>query len=570
MKKLSMRILSLALTLAIYVLLSIFNWAPIEEDAYIYFRCAENIAAGWGYVFNPMDERVEACSSITWLLLLAFFKILGFDVIHTTKIAGIVIGCLCLWMIYKISSRIIDIKSLHIFPSFFTALSLPFIMRNQMGLETPLYTFIFLCLVYVLLDQRFSLSCFVILLFMFALSRPEAMLIAFGMILIFYWYKKDRRETIKAFFTFVLLLVLIEVFRLIYFHDLLPNSFYHKMYPGKYHYGLLYTFNFFREFHMYLLFIPTFFSALKKNVMDNRSYFLLYIIILNCIGIILAGACYFPFYRHFVPVIPLVYILSFSLSIKIITKMNFQPYRSAVIAVFFIYALFALLYPEANWSIWKKERNFVMQNVRSFFKEPSSYIELLKTKIFDPRYEHTNTLDLQTLAGLFIRDNYLPGTTFVYDQMGRLPYNAGSDYYFIDSNGLTNKITGRAIFCIKNKRNKIFNTYKKIAQFIIITFYSNELFYCSGKDAADWIAEKQPDVILYCTLMRGIVIDELNKQRFIKKNYELAYYIPGILFLEKRGIIKKPFMNKHNLPVSYGDDIVKELKENEWVRGFLY
>ena len=71
-----------------YFLFSLLNYSYIAEDAFIYFRFAENLVAGYGYVFNP-GERVEGCSSVTWLFLLTFFRSLGFNILTISKILGI-------------------------------------------------------------------------------------------------------------------------------------------------------------------------------------------------------------------------------------------------------------------------------------------------------------------------------------------------------------------------------------------------------------------------------------------------------------------------------------------------
>lgn len=46
------------------------NDAPVPDDALIYFRVADNLAAGRGWVFNPGD-RVNACTSAVYPLVLA-------------------------------------------------------------------------------------------------------------------------------------------------------------------------------------------------------------------------------------------------------------------------------------------------------------------------------------------------------------------------------------------------------------------------------------------------------------------------------------------------------------------
>ncbi|MCM8787144.1 MAG: hypothetical protein NC935_03725 [Candidatus Omnitrophica bacterium] len=556
--------------IALYIILSIFNWTPIEEDAYIYFRFAENIAEGWGYVFNPFDEKVEACSSVIWLSLLVFLKLFGCNVILSAKILGIAIGCLSLCIINKISGCFLNSRYLASLPPFLTALNVPFIMRNQMGLETPISTLIYLCIILILLKNKYSFLLFFLFLCAFALSRPEAIFIAFFVIFFLYWYTNEKKfKIVTLLLCFLIFIAFCTYLRLIYFHDLLPNSFYHKVFPKKYYYGLQYTINFFKDYYAYIFFIPVLLSFFFiKRVWDKKTFFLFILIFINISWIILEGACYFPFYRHFVPVVPLFYILTLSISIKALPQPHSIMAIRSIVAAFIIYAIFILLFPPANWSVWKKDENYVSLNVKAFFKNPFSYISMLEKKIRDPRYEYKNVLDFQTLAGLFIKDNYLPGTTFVYDQMGRLPYNAGNSYFFIDSNGLTEKVIGRTIFCVQNKSSKIFNTYRKIAQTIIQYFYPSEYFYCNGQDAATWIVNREPDVILLCTLMKGIVIDELSKNFYIKQMYLPTYYLPGILFLEKKGLAKKPFKNQYNIPIVMGEKIEEVLKGNEWFKNF--
>ena len=50
--------------------LLLLGWNQIEEDAFIYLRAAENIADGYGYVFNRGGEPVETGSSFAWQMLL--------------------------------------------------------------------------------------------------------------------------------------------------------------------------------------------------------------------------------------------------------------------------------------------------------------------------------------------------------------------------------------------------------------------------------------------------------------------------------------------------------------------
>ena len=49
----------------VYLFLTLLTWNAIEEDAFIYVRVADNIADGFGYVFNRGGERVETG---TWFM----------------------------------------------------------------------------------------------------------------------------------------------------------------------------------------------------------------------------------------------------------------------------------------------------------------------------------------------------------------------------------------------------------------------------------------------------------------------------------------------------------------------
>lgn len=57
----SVRTTGLLAVVGLYLLLCLLTWNRIEEDAYTYFRLAENIAASEGYVFNrggpPITHR---------------------------------------------------------------------------------------------------------------------------------------------------------------------------------------------------------------------------------------------------------------------------------------------------------------------------------------------------------------------------------------------------------------------------------------------------------------------------------------------------------------------------------
>jgi arabinofuranosyltransferase len=64
------------------------TWPRTVDDAYITFRYARNLAEGMGPIFNA-GERVEGCSSPSWMLLLAAAIRAGLDPVLAAKVLGV-------------------------------------------------------------------------------------------------------------------------------------------------------------------------------------------------------------------------------------------------------------------------------------------------------------------------------------------------------------------------------------------------------------------------------------------------------------------------------------------------
>ena len=547
-----------------YVLFSFFNLSPLEEDAYIYFRFAENIASGHGYVFNPGGEKIEGCSSITWLFLLVFIKLLGLNILLVVKALGIMCGCCSLVVIYNITARLTSPGLLATMPSLLTALSVPFLMRNQMGMEEPLYTLVFLSLILICVNEKYF-KYWPFALFLVIISRPEGMLIALGMVPVFYHYRKQRRDIVAGIVILLVLICSLFLVRLFYFHDLLPSPFYHKVYPGKYRDSIKYLHGFLKDYYMYFFLTPLVCLLFRKEARDMQKAILLGFASVHCLWVLLAGACYFPFYRHVVPVIPVFYILVFAILVELF-PLKPALRNSILIGFFGLYGCTALLLPGVNWNIWKQEPNFIAGNIKIFLSGPAPYLNSLINKIREPRFSLKYAIDSQTLVGLFIKNNYLKGTTFLYDQMGRLPYSAGTDYSFIDDNGLIDKDVAHTIFSLDSRSSRLLSLYDRLSKVIIKTIFPEAQFYSSETEIINNIFEKKPDVIMCFVFMRNMVINGLGKDPRLKKEYVPTYYIDGVLFLERRGLQKKEFNNNTGrLPVFFKNEIYAQVKEHPWL-----
>ena len=67
----------------------------IKDDAYISFRYAHNLVTGNGLVFNR-GEYVEGFTNFLWVLVVAPFEALGWDLFQVCEVLGTILGIGCL------------------------------------------------------------------------------------------------------------------------------------------------------------------------------------------------------------------------------------------------------------------------------------------------------------------------------------------------------------------------------------------------------------------------------------------------------------------------------------------
>ena len=79
-------------------------WPRTVDDAYISLRYAENLVAGHGPVFNP-GERVEGYTNPSWVALAAGALLLGVDPVPVVKIAGVAVSLALLALLWRALRR---------------------------------------------------------------------------------------------------------------------------------------------------------------------------------------------------------------------------------------------------------------------------------------------------------------------------------------------------------------------------------------------------------------------------------------------------------------------------------
>lgn len=128
---------ALALTAAAFQSLAL---RPIcEEDAYISFRVARNLATGGGFSFNPGEPGVEGFSNLLWILLLSAGYRLWPDLPHLSLALGWAFLAAHLLLVCWLALRMGRLAWL---PVLLLATNLSFVGCATSGLETAMVAFL--------------------------------------------------------------------------------------------------------------------------------------------------------------------------------------------------------------------------------------------------------------------------------------------------------------------------------------------------------------------------------------------------------------------------------------------
>lgn len=535
MKRVSTDRIAIALVVIFYFLFSLFNYCLIEEDAFIFFRFAENIVNGNGHVFNQQDGRIEACSSLPWLYLLVFFRAGGFDLPTTSKLLGILFGGISLLILYRLTSAFNEAFPWVIFPSLLTALNVPFLMWNQMGMETALYTTLSLFFILVLIDRSLFLW-WTLAAILLVVTRPEGIFIVLGMLPPLMLMNVEKKKILIFCALFLGLGLMLIMVRFFYFHDFLPSSFYHKVSPSQYKQGLYYVHMFCRDYFFYCLFLPLAWVLGKRWNWDEKRTIIFWFIIIHVAWVVLAGREFNkPFFRPLVPIIPIIYLYTVTAVGNVLAQSR-TAWRYCAYSSMVLFALASLLLSRSYWQLHVPIANPVRKNVRHLYQNPS-LSAVYRDRIAQPLRSR------QVLVGEFISRNYAKETTLAYDQMGAVPYRAGIEYCFIDTSGLTDKTMGYYYFHQRCKGSHLLSLYENVLRWCIRAI-SPEATFCDTTDAAiDYLLKRDPDLVLVWELLLRIkhnLTTALVSDRHFQKSYRLAYYMNGTFFFEKKRLARKP------------------------------
>ncbi|MEK7989481.1 MAG: hypothetical protein VSS52_000610, partial [Thiotrichaceae bacterium] len=211
----------------VFFVLVLFKTAWINDDAYITFRTIDNFVNGYGLRWN-IAERVQSYTNPLWLFLLSGFYFVTHEIYFTSLYVSI--------LLTMISVSIVVFK---IATSYFNAflsctlliLSKAFIDFSASGLEQPLLYVIIASffVIYLYRDHHDTILLLALLAALGTLTRLDAILFfIFPLLWILY---KNNNFFLKIIIGFTPL-ILWELFSLIYYGSLFPNTAYAKLNTG--------------------------------------------------------------------------------------------------------------------------------------------------------------------------------------------------------------------------------------------------------------------------------------------------------------------------------------------------
>ncbi|MGH0029854.1 MAG: hypothetical protein ACQGVC_08690 [Myxococcota bacterium] len=199
-----------------------YRW--LLDDAFVYFRYVDNLLfTGAGLVFNA-GEYVEGYSSPLQCLVLVLLRAAGLDWMHAVTLLGVTCFVGFALLVVKLNRElspdapVVDLPLAYLAclygtTSFFTS-----------GLETPLaHSMAPVTALWLVRSRGAGLTA---LLALAPLARPELVL-AVGGVGLFRWWR-DGRFPWRLFVSTALAVGFWLAFRVVYYAELLPNTFYLK------------------------------------------------------------------------------------------------------------------------------------------------------------------------------------------------------------------------------------------------------------------------------------------------------------------------------------------------------
>ena len=316
----------LLLAVLVFLWTALRSWGYLIDDTFITLRFARNLIEGNGVVFNP-GERVEGYTSLALVLLAAPLLALRIDPVLGL---GILSGAMAAWTLHltaRLERELVGAETPRPALSALLLLSTSaFAYWSLRAMETLLFTALLLAALSLSLREARTgrwrgAGCVFALL---ALTRPEGPFV-FGVFtaalaLAERWLRGDWSHLRRHFANALIVLAVVAMhvaWRWHYYGELLPNTYYAKVTGGA---GQLATgLHYLREFSLaFPLFVASLafpIALLSRSLRARFDQPALALVIHATLAayvlyVVAVGADFMPYFRFFLPVLPLCAVLA--------------------------------------------------------------------------------------------------------------------------------------------------------------------------------------------------------------------------------------------------------------------
>ncbi|MBI4548693.1 MAG: hypothetical protein HY707_11975 [Ignavibacteriae bacterium] len=215
----------------------------IQDDAFISFRYAQNLIEGYGLVWNP-NERIEGYTNFLWTLLMSFGISIGIDPVSFSYTLGLIFFILTLTFTYKTSYLLMTSRVAGVITVILLGTNYTFSSFATGGLETQMQASLFIASCFFVLEgwilkswttTRIALLSGLITLTL--LTRLDSailsiVIVSIPVITIFRGHTVWASRMKLLFMLTAPILIVVGgwfFWKLSYYGDILPNSFYIKV-----------------------------------------------------------------------------------------------------------------------------------------------------------------------------------------------------------------------------------------------------------------------------------------------------------------------------------------------------
>jgi arabinofuranosyltransferase len=214
------------------------RYFSLFEDAMISMRYAKNLANGYGLVWNPFGEHIEGFTNFLWTLLMSLFHFL--PVPESKMSLGIQITgafLLLLNLIYTMRIAFIISNGDRLITScavFLTAFYFPLNYWGLLGMEVSALVLLTSMCIWKTFQNKKTAHLEIYLLLMTAVLIRIDMVLIFICFVIFHFFNTSdlherRKNLLMGLGVLIISIASQTIFRIWYFGDPLPNTYYLKM-----------------------------------------------------------------------------------------------------------------------------------------------------------------------------------------------------------------------------------------------------------------------------------------------------------------------------------------------------